>query len=216
MAQVFGRSANAIARASIFGAVVLVAALGAAGYLLVRSDYLTGVNEVVNQPVAFSHKHHVGDDGIDCRYCHTSVETSSFAGMPPTQTCMNCHSQIWSNSGALALVRQSYSSGQPISWNAVNTLPGYVYFDHSIHINKGIGCSSCHGQIDQMALTTKAASFQMSFCLNCHRHPEDYVRPRSEIYNMEWQPPSDQAVQGARLVQEYGIQSKTSCSTCHR
>ncbi len=216
MLQIFPRSANTLARASILGAVVIVAAILSAMYLLARSPYATGVGEVVNQPIAFSHKHHVGDDGIDCRYCHTSVENSSFAGMPPTQTCMNCHTQIWSTSPALAMVRQSFQSGQPIVWNRVNRLPDYVYFNHSIHINKGIGCSSCHGAVDQMPLMYKAESFQMTFCLDCHRDPAKYVRPLDQVFNVEYQYPANQAQLGAQLVQQYNIQSKTDCYTCHR
>ncbi len=216
MSQIFHPGTNALARASILGAVVLVAAILLALYLLARSPYATGVGEVVNQPIPFSHKHHVADDGIDCRYCHTSVENSSFAGMPPTQTCMNCHTQIWSTSPALAMVRQSFQSGQPIVWNRVNRLPDYVYFNHSIHINKGIGCSSCHGAVDQMPLMYKAESFQMTFCLDCHRDPAKYVRPLDQVFNVEYQYPANQAQLGAQLVQQYNIQSKTDCYTCHR
>ncbi len=184
--------------------------------LYVRSPYVTQVGVPVDQPVPFSHKHHVLDDGIDCRYCHTSVETAAFAGMPPTQTCMNCHSQVWAQSPVLEPVRQSFATGQPIQWNRVTNVPDFVYFDHSIHVQKGIGCSSCHGQVDQMPLTFKAESLQMSFCLECHQHPEQYVRPRQEVFNMSWQPPANQAQEGLRLVHEYGIESKISCSTCHR
>ena len=216
MSQIFHRSTNTFARVSIYGAVFIGAGVLLALWLLVRSSYFTGVGTPVNQPIAFSHKHHVGDDGIDCRYCHTSVENSSFAGMPPTQTCMNCHSQIWATSGALALVRQSFQTDQPIVWNRVNQLPDYVYFDHSIHVNKGIGCSSCHGQIDQMPLTEKAASFQMEFCINCHRDPAQYVRPLDQVFNVDYQYPANQAELGAELVKQYNIQTLTSCSTCHR
>jgi len=184
--------------------------------LYVRSPYVTQVGVPVDQPVPFSHKHHVLDDGIDCRYCHTSVETAAFAGMPPTQTCMNCHSQVWAQSPVLEPVRQSFATGQPMQWNRVTNVPDFVYFDHSIHVQKGIGCSSCHGQVDQMPLTFKAESLQMSFCLECHQHPEQYVRPRKDVFNMSWQPPANQAQEGLRLVHEYGIESKISCSTCHR
>ena len=216
MSQVFGRSANALSRLTILGAVVTALALAVVALVYVRSPWARAVGMPIDQPVPFSHKHHVGDDGIDCRYCHTSVENSSFAGIPPTQTCMNCHSQIWSQSAALEPVRQSFQSGQPLEWNRVHVLGDFVYFDHSIHVQKGIGCSTCHGQVDQMPLTWKAESLQMDWCLACHRNPERYVRPREEVFNMSWQPPSNQEQLGLQLVQEYHIQSLTSCSTCHR
>jgi hypothetical protein len=156
------------------------------------------------------------DDGIDCRYCHTTVETSSFAGMPSTQVCMNCHTQIWAQSPVLAPVRESLASGKPIQWNRVNALPDYVYFDHSIHVAKGVGCETCHGQIDQMPLTAKGESLQMTWCINCHKNPAAYVRPRDQVFNMRYQPPADQLGLGKRLVSEYAIQSKLDCSVCHR
>jgi hypothetical protein len=170
----------------------------------------------VTQPVPFSHKHHVMDDGIDCRYCHTTVEQSAFAGVPPTQTCMNCHSQIWAQSPVLEPVRESFQTGQPLQWNRVTDLPQFVYFSHDIHVQKGIGCSTCHGQVDQMPLTTKAQPLTMGQCLDCHEHPEQYVRPREEVFNMAYQPPANQTELGQRLVAEYHIQTKISCSTCHR
>ena len=140
------------------------------------------------QPVPFSHKHHVSDDGIDCRYCHTSVEKSSFAGLPPTETCMTCHSQIWTDSPMLAPVRASFATNTPLKWNRVHDLPGYVYFNHSIHVAKGIGCSTCHGRVDQMPLTRKTETLYMKWCLDCHRNPQKYIRPRDKIYDMAWQP----------------------------
>ncbi len=184
------------------------------------------------QPVPFSHQHHVAGLGLDCRYCHTSVETSSFAGIPPTQTCMNCHSQIWTNAAMLEPVRASFRSGQSLHWTRVNDLPDFVYFDHSIHIHKGIGCDSCHGPVDRMPLMYQAKSLQMDFCLDCHRAPQKYIRPRSQVFNMEYQPPSaerpvtvggrsysDQESLGRALLQQYqvrGVRDITSCSTCHR
>ncbi len=216
MPQIFHRSANTFSRVSIFGAVFILAAIILALGLLVRSAYATGVGVAVPQPVQFSHKHHVTDDGIDCRYCHTTVETSSFAGMPATQTCMNCHSQIWATSPFLAPVRDSFRNNQPIIWNRVNALPGFVYFDHSIHVQKGIGCSTCHGQVEQMALTAKAETLQMEWCLNCHRNPAAYVRPRDQVFSTAYQPPADQMALGQQLVKEYNIQSKTDCTVCHR
>jgi hypothetical protein len=216
MPQIFHRSTNTFSRVSLFGAFFAMAATIGLAWLFFRSPYQTGVGMPIEQPVPFSHKHHVGDDGIDCRYCHTSVENSSFAGLPPTQTCMNCHSELFVDSPALAPVRQSWQNAMPIVWNRVDTLPDFVYFDHSIHVQKGVGCVSCHGRVDQMPLTAKAESLQMSFCLNCHRHPADYLRPQSEVFNMTYQPGEDQATLGARLVKEYNIQPKTECSTCHR
>ncbi len=216
MSQIFHRSTNTISRASVFGAVFVLAALVAAGYLLVRSPYVTGVGVPYDQPIPFSHKHHVLEEGIDCRYCHTTVETSSFAGMPTTQTCMNCHQQIFNQSPLLAAVRTSFQNGQPIVWNRVDNLPGYVYFDHSIHVQKGMGCSTCHGQVDQMPLTWKDQSMLMSWCVGCHMNPAQYVRPRDQVFNMDYRPPADQTALGAQLVQQYGIKSLLSCSTCHR
>jgi hypothetical protein len=166
--------------------------------------------------VQFSHLHHVGGMGVDCRYCHTSVEVSATAGVPPTKTCMNCHSQIWTNSPELEPVRESFRSDRSIEWKRVYDLPDFVYFDHSAHVNKGVGCSTCHGRIDQMPLTRQVPSLQMERCLECHRAPEKYVRPKAEVYNAAYEPPADQLALGLRLVKEYGIHTRTSCSTCHR
>jgi len=212
--QIFHRSANTIARVTIFGAVFFIAAAAYVLAMVQRSDYVTRVGEAIEQPVPFSHQHHVAGLGIDCRYCHTSVETSAFAGIPPTSTCMNCHSQIWTNAEMLEPVRASYRSGKAIEWVRVHDVADFVHFNHSIHIKKGIGCDSCHGRIDQMPLTWKTQSMSMEFCLNCHRKPEKYVRPRSEVFNLAYKT-ADQATLGPQLVREYGIQSKTTCSTCH-
>jgi hypothetical protein len=214
----FHRSANTIARLSIYGAVFVLAGLAWVAVTVGRSSYVTEAGIARGQPVPFSHKHHVSDDGIDCRYCHTTVETSAFAGMPPTSTCMNCHSQIWSDSPMLEPVRASYRTGEPLHWTRVHNLPGFVYFDHSIHVNKGVGCATCHGRVDQMALTYQVASLQMEWCLECHQNPARYVRPRSEVFNMAWQT-DRQDVLGRELVKTYKIKdtrSLTSCSTCHR
>jgi hypothetical protein len=216
VAQVFGPRATSFARFTLGGSLLGVALLFGALALYARSPYVTEVGHPVDQPIPFSHKHHVADDGIDCRYCHTTVETGAFAGMPATQTCMNCHSQVWAQSPVLEPVRQSFLSGQPIEWNRVTNLPGFVYFDHSIHVQKGVGCSTCHGPVDQMPLTYKAESFQMSFCLNCHQDPGKYLRPREQVFNMAWQPPANQTELGRELVAAYHVQSQISCSTCHR
>jgi len=216
MAQIFHPSTNTISRLTIFGGVLLVVAFVAAVSAINESPYITEVGVARTQPVPFSHKHHVSDDGIDCRYCHTSVEESSFAGIPPTKTCMNCHTQIWSDSPVLEPVRESFRIGKSIQWTRVHNLPGFVYFDHSIHVHKGVGCSTCHGRVDQMPLMWRENTLYMDWCLGCHRAPERYVRPREEVFNMEYEPPLDQIALGEKLVKEYKIQKLTSCSTCHR
>ena len=225
MPQIFHHSTNFLARLSIFGAIfILLAALWVVAEIN-RSSWITGAFVERQQPVQFSHKHHVGDDGIDCRYCHTSVETSPSAGIPPTQTCMNCHSQIWSDSPYLEPVRESARTGKPIEWMRVNDLPDYVYFNHSIHINKGVGCSTCHGNVAQMPMMYQAASLQMEWCIACHRNPAPYLRDlegreqKEDIFKTDWQPPPNQAEIGARLFKQHKIQDAralTSCSTCHR
>lgn len=216
MAQIFHRSTNTIARLSIFGAVFFVAFLGWALNEISRSSYMTNEGVARAQPVPFSHNHHVAGVGLDCRYCHTSVEVSSSAGIPPTATCMNCHSQIWSDAPMLEPVRASWRSGESLRWTRVHDLPDFVYFNHSIHVAKGIGCESCHGRVDKMPLMWSTSPLTMEWCLDCHRQPEKYVRPKSEVFRMGYVPAEDQAVLGPRLVREYGIQSKTYCSTCHR
>ncbi len=216
MAQIFHPSTNTIARVSIFGGIFILALLGWVSLAVYRSDYVTQVNVAREQPIAFSHKHHVSDDGIDCRYCHATVETSKFAGIPSTETCMTCHSQLWVSSPMLEPVRASYRTGKPIAWTRVHVLPDYVFFDHSIHIHKGVGCSTCHGRVDQMPLTWRVNTLFMSWCLDCHRAPENYVRPRDQVFNMQWTPPPDQQALGQRLVKEYNIQKLTDCWTCHR
>src|SRR6516225_11404933 len=204
MGQIFHPSTNTISRLTIFGSAILLVAVVVGLAAINESPYITEVGVARAQPVPFSHKHHVGDDGIDCRYCHTSVEESSFAGIPPTKTCMNCHSQIWVGSTMLEPVRESYRTGKSIPWERVHNLPGFVYFDHSIHIAKGVGCASCHGPIDEMPLTYQENTLLMEWCLQCHRNPENHVRPKSEVFNMSWRA-EDQASLGKQLVQEYGV-----------
>jgi hypothetical protein len=219
MAQVFHRSANNIAKAGIVAAVLL----GGVAFFVVtqiaRSSYVTGRYLEKQQPVQFSHKHHVGDDGIDCRYCHTSVETSSSAGLPPTQTCMNCHSQLWSDSPYLEPVRASFRENKPIEWERVHDLPEYVYFNHSIHVAKGVGCSTCHGRIDEMPAVYQENTLQMEWCISCHKDPSQFIRPKKEIYNMAWQDGDIDDKERLQLKEDYHIRSRqqlTSCSTCHR
>ena len=190
MAQVFDRSSNALPRASLVLTGLIVIALGVALNSLQRSPWVTRQGQRPDQPVPFSHKHHVEGLGLQCQYCHTSVEKSSYAGIPPTKTCMNCHSQIWTNAQLLEPVRQSWATGASIQWIKVHDLPDYVYFNHEIHVNKGIGCSSCHGRVDQMPLMYAENTLQMEWCLNCHRNPGVNLRPTSEIYNMAWTGPS--------------------------
>ncbi len=219
MPQIFHRSFNSISKLSIVGGALLVAVVLLSLGALDRSAYNTGVGVEIEQPVQFSHKHHTGDDGIDCRYCHTSVEYSSSAGMPPTQTCMNCHTQIWAESPYLEPVRESYRTKQPIEWVKVHDLPDYAYFNHSAHVQKGVGCSTCHGNVADMPLIYKAESLQMEWCLQCHREPELFLRPRDQIYNTAWQPPANQVEIGSELKKEYKVLNAeilTSCSTCHR
>src|SRR5438067_831685 len=219
MAQIFHRSTNTLSKVSIFGGAIFVVALVSALAAFNRSSFVTEVGVARGQPVPFSHKHHVGDDGIDCRYCHTSVEKSAFAGLPSTETCMTCHSQIFSDAQVLAPVRRSLSTRTPLKWNRVHDLPDFVYFDHSIHIAKGIGCSTCHGRIDQMPITWKVNTLYMKWCLDCHKQPQNYVRPRDKIYDMAWQPVQDRQVDGAKLVAQYHIDTSgrlTNCSVCHR
>ena len=216
MSQIFHHSTNTLSRFSIFGVAFL--ALGALWLTLEvnRSPYVTRAFEAREQPVPFSHAHHVGGMGIDCRYCHVSVEREAVAGLPPTKTCMNCHSQIWNQSPTLEPVRESLRTNTSIEWTRVHDLPDFVYFNHSAHVNKGVGCATCHGRIDRMPLVWQEKSLQMEWCLECHRAPERFLRPKAEVFNMAWEPPADQLEQGERLVAEYGAHPRTSCSTCHR
>jgi hypothetical protein len=216
MAQIFRPSANTLAKASIVVGVVLVAGLGFALDTLFRSPYNTRVKESRGQPVPFSHKHHVAGIGIDCRYCHTSVEKAAFAGIPPTETCMSCHSQIWSDAPILEPVRESFRTGKSLRWNRVHDLPQFVYFNHSIHVNKGMGCAVCHGRVDQMPLMYQQNTLFMEWCLDCHRQPEKYIRPKDKVFDMEYKPAEAQEVLGARLVSEYKVRKLTDCAVCHR
>jgi len=192
MAQVFDRSSNALARTSLVLTGLIVIAVGVALNSLQRSPWVTRQGQRPDQPVPFSHKHHVEGLGLQCQYCHTSVEKSSYAGIPPTKTCMNCHSQIWTDAQLLQPVRDSWATGQSIQWIKVHDLPDYVYFNHEIHVNKGIGCASCHGRVDEMPLMYEENSLQMEWCLNCHRNPGKNLRPTGEIYNLAWEGPSSE------------------------
>lgn len=218
MSQIFPRSANTISRVSIIGAVILIGLLGGLVYGIGASPWVTRQNVAREQPIQFSHERHVAGNGIDCRYCHTSVEQSRFAGIPPTKTCMNCHSQIFSNSPFLEPVRASFNSNTPLRWARVHDLPDFVYFDHSIHVAKGIGCASCHGPVQEMRLMRSANAIQMRWCLDCHRNPERHLRPKEEVFSTTWKA-KDQEALGRELRETYRIRPTellTSCGTCHR
>ncbi len=218
MAQVFPPSANWASKASILTALLIVASILGVVLNINRIDYVSMVDVAIDQPVHFSHKHHVTGMGIDCRYCHTTVEVSAFAGVPPTETCMTCHSQIWTEAPILEPVRASFRDNKPIEWNRVHDLPDFVYFNHSIHVNQGIGCQSCHGQVDQMPLMMKAHTLNMEWCLDCHRDPAQFIRPRDQVFNMNYEYPATQETLGKSLVADYDVQTSqlTNCSICHR
>ena len=236
MSQLFPRRANALARSSLAGVAGLVLFLGWAVFVLMRSSWVTRQHEFVEQPIQFSHAHHAGGMGIDCRYCHTSVDKSAFAGIPPTKTCMNCHSQIWTNAPILEPVRASFRNDTPLRWVRVHDLPDFVYFNHQIHVRQGVGCATCHGRIDQMPLTYQAETLLMEWCLGCHRAPEKFLRPREEVFNMAYEQPTSsnpvsvtvdgttskftsQLELGLFLKKAYNVPGPnhmTSCSVCHR
>lgn len=218
MAQVFGKGWDTWLRV-----VLLVAALSLAGGLFVlegltQSSLITREGHAPDQPVPFSHRHHAGGLGLDCRYCHTSVEESAVAGIPPTETCMTCHSQLWTQADLLEPVRQSWRTGTPIVWRRVHTLPDFAYFDHSVHVGNGVGCVECHGRVDKMALTRQDKSLRMRFCINCHADPANRLRPRDKVFDMDWAPPPDDPNLGGRLIDRYNIRVDdiTTCYTCHR
>ena len=217
MGQLFRRRSNSIARASLAGLVILICASGWVLHAVYWSPWTTREMTPLDQPVPFSHKHHVYGLGIDCRFCHTTVEKSAFAGMPSTTTCMVCHSQIWKDAPMLAPVRESLVNREPLRWNRVYDTPDFVFFNHSIHIAKGIGCASCHGQLDQMPLTWQAHVLYMKWCLDCHRAPEKFIRPREEVFNLNWHA-TNQLALGKTLVAQYDVHTEqlTDCSMCHR
>jgi hypothetical protein len=218
MAQIFPPSSNTLSKASVVGGVLAVLLGLAAVDRLGRSPYVTRASVPRQQPVPFSHKHHVGGVGIDCRYCHTSVEESAFAGIPSVHTCMACHSQLWSDTPMLDPVRQAFRTDGSVEWVRVHDMPDFVYFDHSIHVSKGVGCTTCHGSVEQMPLVWQEESLQMQWCLECHRAPEKFIRPPEEVFSVAWEPPANQQEIGARLVEDYDIQKEqlTNCSVCHR
>lgn len=218
MASFFTPRANLFARGTLIAFLLLIGGAGAFAYAYMRSPYRTEVGVDLPQPAPFSHAHHVAGLGIDCRYCHQTVETEAFAGMPATSTCMNCHWQIWTEAPVLAPVRASWREGVPLHWQRVHDLPDFVYFNHSIHVNKGIGCSTCHGRVNGMPMMHQMQTLYMQWCVDCHRDPASQVRPRSEIFNTEWDPQTLSGADRARLAEEYGIHPEglTDCSACHR
>ena len=215
MAQIFPKWTNHLPTiAAVGGAVGLIAVVGLVWYYF--SPKYTDMGYRPVQPVPYSHKLHAGDLGIDCRYCHTSVENQAHANIPPTQTCMNCHTLVKPDSDKLALVRESFETKRPIQWVRVHNLPGYAYFNHGVHINAGVGCISCHGNVAQMEVVQLAEPLSMGWCLDCHRNPEPNLRPVDQVTNMNWQPPDDMVELGKRLREAKKINPPTQCSACHR
>jgi len=216
MAQIFERNSNALARMGLVLTGLIVIAMGVTLNELQRSPWVTRQGQRPDQPVPFSHRHHVEGLGLQCQYCHVTVEKSSYAGIPPTKTCINCHAQIWTNAQLLEPVRDSWATGQSIVWTKVHDLPDFVFFNHEIHVNKGIGCESCHGRVDLMPLMYAQNTLQMEWCLNCHRNPAKNLRPTSEIYNMAWEAPAeDRPVWCTVLEQKTGVPTaqSVSCTT---
>jgi len=220
MAQFFRPGANAFFRCAIAGGFLSIVGLLVLGDALQKSTYVTEVDLPKTQNPPFSHKHHASL-GIDCRYCHTSAEESSFAGIPPTRTCMNCHSMIWNEAPMLEPVRKSWETGEPLKWTRVHDLPEFAYFNHSIHVNKGIGCATCHGRVDKMPLMSRKNTLYMGWCLDCHRDPSQFIRPRELMTKMDYAPaPAEQASLGAELIQKYHVNTNNyrmlDCNNCHR
>ena len=215
MAQIFHQRSGLILKLGLLGLALLMVGALLTGYALTGAPH--GVGEAVEQPVPFSHQHHVGELGIDCRYCHSTVETDAFAGIPPVSTCMTCHSQLYTDQQVLRPIIDSWRSGVALHWQRVYQLPDFVYFNHSIHVAQGVGCVSCHGRVDRMPLTARVASLSMKWCLDCHRAPEKFLRPRDQVFAMDWQP-ADQRKLGLALVRKYHIDTRrlTDCSICHR
>lgn len=218
MVQIFRPFADTVARVALVSMLVVPFLVIAVAYWLMQSSYITRQNITLGQPVPFSHEHHVSGLGLDCRYCHTGVERSATAGVPPTHTCMTCHSQLYTQAEMLEPIRRSFAENRPVAWNKVNRLPDYVYFDHSIHIAKGVGCTTCHGAVGEMPLVRAGAPLTMGWCLDCHRNPAPYLRPESAIFDPRWMPPENQAERGKALLAHYHIDNShlTDCSVCHR
>ena len=218
MSSLFKPWANTVFRVTLVGLATFLIGGIAFAMVYVRSPLFTGQNDPIQQPLQFDHRHHVGDEGIDCRYCHNTVEKSPSAGIPPTSLCLNCHSQIWNKSPLLEPVRQAFFNDRAIPWKRVHHLPGFVYFNHSIHLAKGVGCETCHGRVDRMAAVAKKESLSMGWCLDCHRNPGPHLRPRDQLTTMGWKPPDTAGERDAlaqKLLHDHDVQTRTSCSTCH-
>jgi len=216
MGALFRRTSNTTFRLVLAAVAGGAAATLGALLLFQRIPYGTRQGEELQQPVLFDHRHHLLDDAIDCRYCHQSAERGASAGIPSTSLCMNCHAQVWNKSPRLELVRKSYFTGKPVPWVRVHQLPDFVYFNHSIHVNKGVACETCHGRIDRMASVYQASTLTMGWCLDCHRNPAPNLRPREAITAMGWTPPADHAALARELMKAYDIHARTNCTTCHR
>lgn len=223
MPQIFHRYTNHRVKIGIVSFLLLVGTLAVGANIWYWGPNVSGQGIQKVQPVQFTHSHHVGGLGLDCRYCHFNVERSSYAQVPPTKVCMTCHSQMYLDAAILEPVRDSYRTGLPIPWVKVHNLSDFAYFNHSAHVNKGIGCAECHGRVDQMPLMYQASSLQMRWCVECHMDPTSRVRPKSEMTNMAYEHPKspDEKIEGinmtqAELARHYNVQSKVSCSTCHR
>lgn len=214
----FSNGADSIIRFGVVALLGLLVLLTTALFFGTRSNWFTGQEFFVENWPPFSHQHHVQELGLDCRFCHQDVETKASAGYPPSETCMTCHSQVWTQAAMLETLRESLETAQPIEWKRVYTLPDYVFFNHSIHIAKGVGCTSCHGNIGEMPLTAKAADLAMGWCLDCHRDPEKNLRPKDEVFNAFYVWPSDQEKIGHALLNQNHVDTVglTDCSTCHR
>jgi hypothetical protein len=209
--QLFTRSANLWARLTLWGVIGAVCAFGATSWALHQSDWATGEGRVLAQPVPFSHEHHVRGVGLDCRYCHTTVEEGRFAGVPAAETCMHCHAHVFPDAAYLAPVRESWRSGAPLAWQRVHDLADFTYFDHGAHVQAGVGCETCHGRVDRMALTAQGASLTMDWCVDCHRDPAPHLRPTDAVFDVGWRPAGGEAV-----AAHADVAADTSCSVCHR
>jgi hypothetical protein len=210
MAQCFSPSANLWMPGLLWGSFAGLCVYCGIAYGLFESEWENGQARAREQPIGFSHAHHVSEDGIDCRYCHTSVEDSAFAGFPTSETCMHCHAALFTDSPMLAPVRDSFAAGVPLRWVRVYDLPDFVYFDHSVHVHQGVGCETCHGRVDRMATLRQAVPLSMEWCIDCHRDPGPRLRPPGEVFTMGWTPASDPQA----LTRD--VHPRLSCSGCHR
>ena len=218
MSKLFPKSANRLPL-QIIVYLFLVGGIATAAITYYATPKYSRVGYAPVQPVPYSHKLHVGQLGLDCRYCHSNVDDSSHATVPTAQTCMNCHSQVKKDSPLLAPVRQSYESGLPVEWVRIHQAPDYVYFYHAVHVNRGVSCVSCHGNVDEMDVVEHAQPLSMSFCLDCHRNPEAHIRPVDQVTNLKWEAPggeSGQLEQGRKFVHDWNVMPPQSCSGCHR